>query len=265
MPQAALSKRKNDYTAPALEKGLDILELLATEPEGLTLSHIASKLSRSVGQIFRMLAVLESRGYVQTGATSDVYQLTLKLFELSHMQTPIAQLTLAASPEMKHLARVTEQSCHLSIYSQGKVIIIAQESSPADRGLNVRLGAEADLIDSCSGHLWLAFSEPDARKLMLKERATLQDKSALPEDLTERLESIASAGFERTSSRQIMGITDIGYPVFSHNGTMAASLTMPFLEHIDGSQTVSMLDATEALRRSAVQISAALGYFGDNQ
>ncbi|MFN3236074.1 MAG: IclR family transcriptional regulator, partial [Pseudomonadales bacterium] len=131
MPQEALSKRKNDYTAPALEKGLDILELLATEPEGLTLSHIASKLSRSVGQIFRMLAVLESRGYVQTGATSDVYQLTLKLFELSHMQTPIAQLTLAASPEMKHLARVTEQSCHLSIYSQGKVIIIAQESSPA--------------------------------------------------------------------------------------------------------------------------------------
>lgn len=256
------AKRKNDYSAPALEKGLDILELLASEPEGLTLSNIAARLSRSVSQIFRMLAVLESRGYIQSAEDSDTYQLSLKMFELSHAQTPINQLTTAATPEMKNLARATEQSCHLSIYSQGKVIIVTQESSPAERGFNVRLGAEADLIDSCSGHIWLAFSSAKERQIMLDERSTHRGLKTTPRGLKRKLEDIQSDGFERTNSRQISGITDIGYPVFKHDGSMMAALTMPFLEHIDGSHSVSMDQATTQLKDSAQKISAALGYFG---
>ena len=44
------------YSAPALEKGLDILELLAGEAEGLSQAAIAERLGRSTGEIFRMLA-----------------------------------------------------------------------------------------------------------------------------------------------------------------------------------------------------------------
>lgn len=260
----ANNKRKNDYSAPALEKGLDILELLAHEPNGLTLSHIANKLSRSVGQIFRMLAVLEKRGYVKTADSSDTYHLSLKMFVLSHRQTPIGQLTQAAAAEMKRLAIATEQSCHLSIYSQGKIIIIAQENSPADRGLQVRLGAEADLIDSCSGHLWLAFSQPDQRRSMLSERANFQNKHQTPINLEQQLDTIAEKGFERTASRQINGITDIGFPVFSYDGAISAALTIPFLQHIDGSQGITMDEATARLKQSAQTISEALGYFGEN-
>jgi len=52
------------YTAPALEKGLDILELLAGEGGGLLQNAIAQRLSRSATELFRMLSVLERRGYV---------------------------------------------------------------------------------------------------------------------------------------------------------------------------------------------------------
>jgi len=56
--------RPQKYTAPALEKGLDILERLSLSETGLSLSEIARDLGRSVSEIFRMLVVLEQRGYI---------------------------------------------------------------------------------------------------------------------------------------------------------------------------------------------------------
>ena len=54
------------YSAPALEKGLDILELLSLcSGGGLSQSEIAEGLGRSKNEIFRMMVVLEERGYIK--------------------------------------------------------------------------------------------------------------------------------------------------------------------------------------------------------
>ena len=50
--------------APALEKGLDVLELLAAEPHGLNLQDIARRLDRSPNELFRMVDVLVRRGFL---------------------------------------------------------------------------------------------------------------------------------------------------------------------------------------------------------
>ena len=76
--------KRKQYSAPALEKGLDILEFLAGESEGLNISRLAAELGRSVGEIFRMVAVLEQRGYIRVREGADAYIVTLKLFELAH-------------------------------------------------------------------------------------------------------------------------------------------------------------------------------------
>ena len=55
---------KRYYPTPALEKGLDILELFASTPEGLTVSEVARRLDRTVSEIFRMILCLEQRGYL---------------------------------------------------------------------------------------------------------------------------------------------------------------------------------------------------------
>jgi uncharacterized membrane protein len=52
------------YRAPALDKGLDILELLAGVDGGLTQAEIAKKLGRSPNEFYRMLDRLVKRGYV---------------------------------------------------------------------------------------------------------------------------------------------------------------------------------------------------------
>src|SRR3569623_1211370 len=52
------------FRALALDKGLDILELLASIEEGLRQAEIAKSLDRSPNEIYRMLDRLVRRGYV---------------------------------------------------------------------------------------------------------------------------------------------------------------------------------------------------------
>jgi DNA-binding IclR family transcriptional regulator len=43
------------YRAPALDKGLDILELLAEQKDGLTRAEITKSLGRNASEMYRML------------------------------------------------------------------------------------------------------------------------------------------------------------------------------------------------------------------
>lgn len=251
---------KKNYTAPALEKGLDILELLAGEPSGLTLSDIAGRLSRSVSEIFRMLAVLQRREYIYLPKGADSYHLTMKLFEIAHRISLLEKLTAAAQPVMQSVAREVEQSCHMVAYYRGKAMVIAQFDSPADKGFAVRLGADGDLVDTCSGHLLLAYASLGLRKTMIDERKRYRGGKALSKNLLARLEQIRTQGYESLASLQVNGITDVSYPVFTHTGEIAAALTMPFLEHIDGSHSVDFDDASRILGEASVTISRTLGY-----
>ncbi len=251
---------RKSYSAPALDKGLDIIELLSDEPDGLILSDIALKLHRSVGEIFRMLAVLERRGYLALDPETDRYALTLKIFAISHRYLPVRRLTGAALPVMQKLAMQLEQSCHLVIYYNGRGLVIAQADSPAPRSFSVRLGAEAPLTTSCSGHLLLAFADPQSRIDMLKAQPR-HLKADMPKSaLRELIEKIVGQGYESVASTQIQGVKDIGFPVFDYSQEMVAALSIPFLEHLDGSQTSTLDDAREALRLAAESISSALGY-----
>ena len=90
------------YATPALDKGLDILELLAHERDGLTKSDVARKLGRSVSEIFRMLLCLERRGYISQ-AEGDRYVLSLRLFQMVQEHPPTERLLSEALPRMHPL------------------------------------------------------------------------------------------------------------------------------------------------------------------
>src|SRR6201982_2202364 len=104
--------RRSRYTAPALEKGLDILELLASVSEALTHSEIASRLGRTLTEVFRMLVCLEERGYISRTTPEERYQLTLKLFEILHQHHPLQRLIAQARPLGQRVAGETGQSCY---------------------------------------------------------------------------------------------------------------------------------------------------------
>ena len=88
--QKAKSTRtaKTLYAAPALEKGFDIIELLAAAPDGLTSTEIAQRLKRSLSEIFRILVVMERRGWLLKNSESDRYSVSYHVLEHAFRATP---------------------------------------------------------------------------------------------------------------------------------------------------------------------------------
>ena len=105
-PARRASQVETRYAVPALDKGLDVLELLAREAEGLSLNEIARALGRTSSELFEWVVALLRRGYIEQ-LNGDRYTLTLKLFEMAHRHKPIKSLTAAAAPLMLELVHQT--------------------------------------------------------------------------------------------------------------------------------------------------------------
>ncbi|MGH6945615.1 MAG: IclR family transcriptional regulator [Geminicoccaceae bacterium] len=260
-----MSKRANDepepggtrYSAPALEKGLDILELLAAEAQGLNQTQIAQHLDRSISEIFRMLVALERRGYVRRRDQDGSYALTMRLFELAHHHPPVDRLVSEALPEMRALAGHTGQSCHLAVYDGDRILIVAQAESPRSRLLLVKLGAGFPLADTASGRVLIAFQAEAERARRLERALCGADAAWTAEALGARIAAVLARGFEEARSDAVQGVSDLSCPIWSHRGVASAALTVPFMEMVGN--PVSLEQASAALRMAAARISERLG------
>jgi DNA-binding IclR family transcriptional regulator len=227
----AIDDVEERYRAPALDKGLDILELLAETEEGYSQAEIAKALSRSPNEIYRMLDRLVRRGYIARTPT-DRYELTLKLFALAHRHAPMRRLVSQAMPLLRDFARTAGQSCHLAVYDRGEVIVVAQVDSPNYWGIAIRVGARVGLYDTGSGHIVLAYATPAERKLMAEEHEMMPLETR-PADLETRLADIVARGYEQMESRQTPSVVNLSVPILGPHGSIVAALTCPYVQRID--------------------------------
>ena len=159
----AASKSEDDrYRAPALDKGLDILELLSEQPRGMTRGEIVKAMGRGPSEIYRMLERLVARVYVARSAEGDRYALTMKLFVLAHRHPPVRRLVTRALPLMDAFARAAQQSCHLVAPDREAGLIVAQATCPGNWEFGIRVGARIDLLATGSGLTLLAFQDGPA-------------------------------------------------------------------------------------------------------
>jgi len=247
---------KRYYPTPALEKGLDILELFASTPAGLTVSEVARKLDRTVSEIFRMLLCLEQRGYLAQSANKERYHLTLRLFRLAQEHPPTKRLVTEALPIMHWVAHELRQSCHLGVLDGGHVVILAQVDSPESTGFYVKVGSKVDLMHAATGHVILAHQSDDACQRAIEEWGW-ESKKKKPADLEEHLAKIRVRGYERRASYEITGVVNISFPVLNAQGDAVAGLTVPYVRRIE--DTIGISEVVASLRTASQQISEALG------
>ncbi|KQS54255.1 transcriptional regulator [Brevundimonas sp. Leaf363] len=241
------------YRAPALEKGLDVLELLAANGVAMTPSQMSSVLGRSVSELFRMIQVLEYRGYIEQSPAG--YALTNRLFTLGLAQAPVKSLTEAALPFMRDLAAQTRQSCHLVVLSEDQIVVIARIEGPGDLGFSVRLGYRREAIDATSGLLLYGMGSPSLQT-EFRERLAKRFDEARIEAFIQAAAKAAKEGHVERASDFVQGVTDLVAPILGTDGAIA-TLISPYIQQTP--PTCDMPTAAALLRRTAAAISAELG------
>lgn len=255
MERNRMMRDDNKYTAPALEKGLDILDVLSSQDHGLTQIEIARTLSRSVSEIFRMLVVLRRRGLVDLDPNSDRYYLTTKLFEMANRTPIVARLTVAAGPIMRQLANATDESVHLVVRSEDSILVIGQVDNPGYNVMSVRLGARIPVWRTSSGRVIVANQTKEHVEEFVRSNRHPDGLSA--KALIRELALVRAQGYEVLPSYVIKGVTNISAPIIGHDGWAAAALTIPYVDrHFGG---ISIDECRAKLTDAAAGLSRAIG------
>jgi DNA-binding IclR family transcriptional regulator len=251
-------RSKTRYSAPALEKGLDVLELLAQEAHGLSLQEVAGRLDRSPNELYRMLDVLVRRGFLARRSDAT-YVLTLRLFELAHRHPPMGRLLDVAMPHMQELARMTGQANHLCVHHEQRLVVLARAEPPEPMSASFRPGAHFLFHDDrVSARVISAFQPPEKRPWYLTELLTDERPTeSRRRTLERRLDAIRAAGYDEGPSDTVAGVNDICFPIFDHFGVVAA-MTVVYLKHRDA--RIGIPAAREYTRTVARSISMALGW-----
>lgn len=247
--------QRSKYAAPALEKGLAILELLSSTPP-LPSRVIADRLGLSKSQIFRVLAVLQDRGYIERRKTTDDFVITDRLFELGLRTPRVRGLMDAALPAMQDLATRIGQSCHLTVPHRGHSVVVARVDGGKDVSFAVHLGYRRVLTDSLSGRVLLAFQPPDLLHMHLADARALGEAEFDDVALAAALELICRTGHAIAQSRDVVGVTDIACPILDAQRAIAC-LGVPFLNRLNPGQGPD--DVAVAAVATATIITDAIG------
>jgi DNA-binding IclR family transcriptional regulator len=214
------------YSAPALEKGLDILELLAEHGTPMSTGQLARELGRSKNEIFRMLHVLQSRGYILRDPATDGLALSNKLFALGMQTARSRELVSVAAPIVERFADEIHQAAHLVVAHRGETVIIAASSGGADLNFSLKLGYRRPLADAHSGLVLMAFQPPPARERMIAESLVHMRSPPARASLMAELERVRAAGAIIHESRDIVGVTDVTAPIVMPDGHAVACITV---------------------------------------
>lgn len=245
------------YRAPALEKGLDIIELLASHGEGMSQGDVAKALDRSQSEIYRMLSTLVRRGYVVRSVSGDRYSLSLRLFSISQKHPPISRVIEAALPRMRNGTRKAWQSCHMGMESNGDIVIVASAESPGNWGLALRTGSVVGLWNTGTGRVLAAFrTQVEVEDLISLHRRAVGEPDLDRVAFEGHLERIRKMGYEKMPSATTVGVTNLSFPIFDPSGEVVAVLSCPFLERVDDLKVPSLEEVGEIYQNLANELTA---------
>ncbi len=256
MRKSRSSSRK--YSVPALEKGLDILEALASAAVPQSLSELARSMDRTASQLFRMLSALEARGYIERDPLSGKYGLTLRLYELAHTHSPVEKLLRAAAIPMRLLAEQIKESCHISTLDQERLVVLTQVESPEVYRFSVEIGFAYSPIHTASGRLLLAYLSEEVFQHFCEASAEYAalDVPARKRFLA-RLWEIRENGISTGHDEPVIGVQSYAVLIGKPEVDITAALAVASLQIRGKKQNVR--ETVEALKCTSREINRAIG------
>lgn len=220
---------EQDSQAPALQRGLAILELLAGSCGGVTLSEISATLKLSPASIFRLTGVLEESGYVHRCEQSKRFTLTRKLLLLGQPREEGRGLVESCLPAMREVLLQTGETVQLCCMVEDECVLIEQLASTHPFKYLVDLGSRPPVHCCAPGKALLAFQpkqESKARLERLRLEAFTVRSLTSREALAEELRKVRSVGYAVDRGEHFEGIHCVAAPVLDRHGRAVAAITI---------------------------------------
>jgi IclR family KDG regulon transcriptional repressor len=220
--------RRPPYTAPAVEGALSILETLSTGHE-MGVSDLAKKLGLGKSSVYRLLATLVRRGYVQKSPQTDRYQLTYRLFAVGSPAADRFGLREVATLVMQRLAAETGETVNLGVLDGARVVNLHKVESRHPLRLYLQLEGGAPAHATALGKVLLAALEPEevARRLQGRRLDRLTSRTIGDRrSLWRALAKVGEQGFAIDDEECSLGLRCVAAPILDHRRAVVAAVSI---------------------------------------
>ncbi len=151
-----------------VDRCLNLIEMLAGEPVGMSLGALAERLELPKSATHRLLQTLATRGYVTQDAASQDYALSLKVALLGFRYLDARRLPDVAQEALDRLAQDCGEYCRISVV-EGEDLVWIARAQGAKLGLRYDppMGGDVVLHATATGKAWLStLPEQDALRIV---------------------------------------------------------------------------------------------------
>lgn len=207
-----------ETTVLAVERALQLVELLAEAADGLSLAEISRELIVNKAIAVRLLETLEHAGYIWRDDVAQRYHLTYRISNLGLRQLQQSGLLGQCTSILEHLAERTGELVRLSIVESGERItwIYAVVGTRRSLRIDPNFNFEVSLHSHATGKAWL-MTLPEKRVLQLLKRSGMSSltkhTSTDVKALQAELEVARRRGFAVTFEENEIGVMAVAAPV----------------------------------------------------
>lgn len=212
---------------------IDILELLVSAQAPLGLGDIAKRVPGPKATVHRLLATLQTRGYVTQEARSGGYSAGVRCFELGSTWAQNLDLRSVAAPVLRELNEQTKETVHLAVYDSGETVYVEKLESPLPVVAKSYVGRRCPAFCVATGRALLAFqphqtiAEVLRRPLPVYTDRTVTD----PGELAAMLAEIRRTGYAVNHGSYREGVGGVAAPIRDHTGAVVAAVGCCVPEH----------------------------------
>jgi IclR family transcriptional regulator, KDG regulon repressor len=259
----ASKKEPREYSAPAVDRTLDILEFMAKHPKPYGATELSRELKVPVNSIFRILKRLTEREYTTQDPATGGYQLSTRVFSLGMSLYTRYELRHRARPHLEWLCRETQETCQISIPREDKLLVLDTVSPEVEFYLRVVPGSLVYYHPSAFGKAILAFeNEEEVQRILPARLPGLTPKTIqLRAELLKSFDLIRRTGLAYDDEEYTTGILCIGAPVFDVTDKAVAGLGITGLLGTYGSGKKPIFE--RLVLECAARVSRDIGYTGN--
>jgi DNA-binding IclR family transcriptional regulator len=255
-------KEKSEYLIQAVSHALDLLEQFRGEVDELGVSELSKRLKLHKNNVFRLLATLESRGYIEQNKATENYRLGLKTLELG--QTFIRQMGLLrqSKPVLDALVSECNETSYVAVLKDFNIIYLDAVETDMIVRVVPRVGSQLPAYCTAAGKIQLAHMGDEELENYFQQRELkpFTDKTITDrEELKKQLRLVVDNGYAVDDEELDIGVKCVSAPIRDYTRRIigAVSISGPSMrfspERMDKELIPLALKASE-------EISVKLGF-----
>ncbi|MBK5276048.1 MAG: IclR family transcriptional regulator [Desulfuromonadales bacterium] len=218
-----------NYIIQTVSRALDLLEQFQEGDAELGLIDLTSRLNLQKNNVFRLVATLKARNYIEVNNSTGKYRLGIKTRALGQIATRQVDFAYHARPYLSELKQQCHETCYFSVIKDGYTCYIDGVESDLPVRVTQRLGSSRPLYCTAAGRVHLAYMDRQ-KQMELVSGSELKQLTARtitdPDLLKSELDKVAQQGYAIDDQEHDAGVMEIATPVFDTHGAVIGALSI---------------------------------------